>query len=113
MMATKTGTTEMIAVLYQALSSPVIGGLRKDAKPGGCSDSGADIAAALAANGHHVVAPKKQPDPAKAFDWVYPDTADGIAAAMAAGASVLWTNTVLFGDHPLKVVASKIQMVGR
>jgi D-alanine-D-alanine ligase len=30
-----------IALLYQALPPPMIGGLRKDAKPGGYSDGGA------------------------------------------------------------------------
>ncbi|MDI2089821.1 hypothetical protein [Commensalibacter oyaizuii] len=36
--------TQKIAILYQALPPPIIDGLRKDKKPGGYSDSGADIA---------------------------------------------------------------------
>ena len=35
---------EPIVVLYQAIQAPVIDGVRKPMKPGGYSDSGADIA---------------------------------------------------------------------
>ncbi len=44
-----------VAILYQALPPPVIGGLRKDAKPGGYSDGGADIAFALMGAGQRVI----------------------------------------------------------
>jgi len=101
------------AILYQALPPPVIDGLRKDAKPGGYSDGGADIGFALAGLGERIVTPVAQPDPAKAFDWVFPDTADGIAAAIAAGADVLWANTVLFEGHPLERVLDSVDIVGQ
>ncbi|MFD2428723.1 hypothetical protein ACFSUK_12435 [Sphingobium scionense] len=73
-----------VALLYQALPPPTIDGLRKDAKPGGYSDGGADIGFALKGLGRTVVTPMPAPDPAQAMHWVFPDTADGIAAAIAA-----------------------------
>lgn len=91
-----------IAVLYQALPPPVIDGMRKDAKPGGYSDSGADIAFALRARGHAVLTPVAVPAPSEAMDWVFPDTEAGIAQAVASGADILWANTVLFSGHPLE-----------
>ncbi|WP_121116079.1 biotin carboxylase [Croceibacterium ferulae] len=102
-----------VAVLYQALPPPVIDGLRKEAKPGGYSDGGADIAHALRLAGEAVVTPVSAPDPATAMDWVFPDSAAGIAAAVAAGASVLWANTVLFAGHPLEGVLASFDIVGQ
>jgi D-alanine-D-alanine ligase len=87
--------------------------LRKDAKPGGYSDGGADIAFALKTAGHPVVTPAANPDPAVALDWVFPDTAAGIAAAQAGGADVLWANTVLFEGHPLEAVLGEVAIVGQ
>jgi hypothetical protein len=101
------------AILYQALPPPVIDGLRKDAKPGGYSDGGADIAVALRSLGRRVVTPVADPDPARALDWVFPDTGEGIAAALAAGAGVLWANTVLFEGHPLEAVVERVEIVGQ
>ncbi|WP_312517377.1 biotin carboxylase [Massilia sp.] len=92
---------------------PVIDGLRKDAKPGGYSDSGADIAFALRSAGVRVVTPQPEPDPADAMDWVFPDTREGIAAALDAGATLLWANTVLFAGHPLERVMDKCWIVGQ
>lgn len=105
--------TAPVAFLYQALPPPVIDGLRKDAKPGGYSDGGADIAFALRGAGVDVVTPVQAPDPAVALDWVFPDTADGIAAARAASATVLWANTVLFEGHPLETVLGAVDIVGQ
>lgn len=105
--------TAPVAILYQALPPPLIDGLRKDAKPGGYSDGGADIAFALRGAGVEVVTPVTCPDAAVAFDWVYPDTAEGIAAARAAGATVLWANTVLFEGHPLETVLGAVDIVGQ
>lgn len=102
-----------IAILYQALPPPVIDGLRKDAKPGGYSDGGADIGFALRSAGQSVITPVPSPDPATALDWVFPDTIDGIRAAGAAGASVLWANTVLFAGHPLEQVFHDFDIVGQ
>jgi D-alanine-D-alanine ligase-like ATP-grasp enzyme len=102
-----------VAILYQALPPPEIGGLRKDAKPGGYSDSGADIGFCLKGRGVDVVTPVADPDPARPFDWVFPDTAEGIADAIARGAAVLWANTVLFEDHPLERVLATHWIVGQ
>ena len=107
------GENVRVAVLYQATPPPVIDGVRKDPKPGGYSDSGADIAYCLKAHGIGVVTPVSKPRPAEALDWVFPDTAEGISAAVAAGASVLWANTVLFAGHPIEVWLSKCQVVGQ
>jgi len=105
--------TAPVAILYQALPPPLIDGLRKDAKPGGYSDGGADIAFALRAAGVNVVTPSSSPDPSKALDWVFPDTVEGIRSAGAAGASVLWANTVLFEGHPLEMEMADFDIVGQ
>ncbi|CAG8823014.1 12275_t:CDS:2, partial [Racocetra persica] len=39
-----------VAILYQALQPPIVNGIRKPLKPGGYSDSGADIAYSLISN---------------------------------------------------------------
>ncbi|MET0271057.1 MAG: biotin carboxylase [Sphingomonas sp.] len=103
----------MIAILYQALPPPLIDGQRKDAKPGGYSDGGADIAFALTRGGLPILTPVADPDPAAALDWVFPDTAGGIAAARAAGADTLWANTVLFEGHPLEAVLTQAAVIGQ
>ncbi len=105
--------TAPVAILYQALPPPLIDGLRKDAKPGGYSDGGADIAFALRTAGVNVVTPTSLPDPAKALDWVFPDTVEGLRSAGAAGASVLWANTVLFEGHPLETAMADFDIVGQ
>ena len=102
LMPTADHTSPRIAILYQALPPPVIDGLRKDAKPGGYSDSGADIGFALRQAGFDVLTPVAEPDAARALDWVFPDTAEGIADALARGATLLWANTVLFAGHPIE-----------
>lgn len=102
-----------VAVLYQATPPPVIDGIRKDPKPGGYSDSGADIAYCLHAHGVQVMTPRSEPRPAEALDWVFPDTAEGIAAAVDAGATVLWANTVLFTGHPIEPWLAKCWIVGQ
>ena len=106
-------TPEPVAVLYQALPPPLIDGLRKEAKPGGYSDGGADIAQALRMAGVNVVTPEQFPDVRKALDWVFPDTINGIRAATDAGASALWANTVLFVGHPLEAVLEDVDIVGQ
>ncbi len=103
----------MIAILYQALPPPSIDGQRKDAKPGGYSDGGADIAFALRSAGWAIVTPVDDPDPAVALDWVFPDTEAGIAAARMAGADTLWANTVLFEEHPLASVLGEVAVIGQ
>lgn len=103
---------QTIAILYQALEPPVIGGARKEAKPGGYSDSGADIGVALLAAGCTLATPVADPDPARVFDWVWPDTEAGIAAALDAGATLLWANTVVFAGHPVEDASRKAWIVG-
>lgn len=102
-----------IAVIYQALPPPVIDGLRKDPKPGGYSDSGADIAFCLRQAGFDIVTPQASPDPAAPFDWVFPDTREGLLAAGAAGANLIWANTVMFAGHPLEEFLSSHWIVGQ
>ncbi|HUD93096.1 biotin carboxylase [Sphingobium sp.] len=106
-------TQDAVAILYQALPPPVIDGLRKDAKPGGYSDGGADIAFVLRGQGHRVLTPAADPDPTRPLDWVFPDTVDGIATAIAAGATILWANSVLFEGHPLEAVLGQVRIVGQ
>ncbi|KAI1762443.1 glutathione synthetase ATP-binding domain-like protein [Hypoxylon sp. FL1150] len=67
-----------VAVLYQALDPPVIGGVRKPKKPGGYQDSGADIAFNLGnCSDVKSITPSSAPDPAKDEGWCFPDTEDG------------------------------------
>ncbi|WP_313171038.1 biotin carboxylase [Massilia oculi] len=102
-----------VALLYQAMPPPVIDGIRKDPKPGGYADSGGDIAHALRMAGVKTATPGPHPDPARDLDWVFPDTPEGIAAARAAGATLLWANTVLFAGHPLEAVMDRFWIVGQ
>lgn len=44
---------------------------------------------------------------------VFPDTHDGICEAGAAGASVLWANTVLFEGHPLETALADFDVIGQ
>jgi D-alanine-D-alanine ligase len=108
-----TQSSPRVSVLYQALEPPVIDGIRKPKKPGGYSDSGADIAYALRNAGVDVVTPVASPEPAQDLDWVFPDTIEGIDQALAHGATALWANTILFEGHPLEAVIDRgIQVVG-
>jgi D-alanine-D-alanine ligase len=103
-----------VAVLYQAQLPPVIDGIRKPLKPGGYADSGADIAYVLRERGLPVVTPVATPDVARDLDWVFPDTAEGIAQAQALGATILWLNTILFTGHPVEAyLAHGGQVVGQ
>lgn len=97
-----------VAVLYQALPPPSIGGARKSPKPGGYSDSGADIAFTLRKRGIAVATAVAKPRPEEAMDWVFPDTVAGIASAGEAGAVTVWANTVLFRGHPIEAWRGRI-----
>ncbi|KAJ5168408.1 glutathione synthetase ATP-binding domain-like protein [Penicillium canariense] len=96
-------TTPVVAVLYQALPPPRYGGVSKPPKPGGYRDSGADVAYTLSRSGITVLTPEPEPDPTNQDQWCFPDTEEGILAAVKAGATHLWANTVLFAEHPLQV----------
>ncbi len=102
-----------VAVLYQAELAPAVDGIQKPMKPGGYSDSGADIACCLLRAGVPVVLPVRKPDPVVALDWVFPDTMVGIRDALTRGAEVLWANTVLFEGHPLDGREAGVRIVGQ
>ncbi len=94
-----------VAILYQAVQPPLINDIRKPMKPGGYSDSGADIAYNLKKLDISIITPTVNPDPNKPLDWVFPDTQEGIEAALANGTNILWANTILFDGHPLEKIA--------
>jgi hypothetical protein len=127
-----------VGVLYQAIDPPIINGVRKPMKPGGSSrptgcpdisvadeatgyqDSGADIAWVLGNQAHvPIVTPTDAPDARRDVGWCFPDHEDGIIDAINRGATHLWANTILFGDHPLQTssrlaeVEKKIRIIGQ
>ncbi len=83
-------------------------------KPGGYSDSGADIAYELQINGIRIVTPIRNPDINNDLDWVFPDTKRGILNALNKGANTLWLNTVLYKNHKIENFFNlDIQFVGQ
>lgn len=83
-------------------------------KPGGYSDSGADIACELTKNGIETVAPVVNPNIENDLDWVFPDTKKGIQDALGKGANTLWLNTVLYKNHEIENFFNQdIQFVGQ
>jgi len=83
-------------------------------KPGGYSDSGADIAYELSKNNLTVITPIENPNIGNDRDWVFPDTKLGIKNAIKNGADIFWLNTVLYKDHPIESFFDKeIQFVGQ
>jgi D-alanine-D-alanine ligase len=107
-----TGTP--VALLYQAQQAPARNGILKPMKPGGYSDSGADIAYALREKQIPVSTPVLHPQLAIDLDWVFPDTEAGIRHALAKGAQVLWLNTILYNGHPVEPFLRKgIAAVGQ
>lgn len=103
-----------IAVLYQAHQAPIVDGIVKPMKKGGYSDSGADIAYCLKKNGIDVITPIDAPSVVNDFDWVFPDTSDGINSAIHKGADTLWLNTVLYKNHPVEEFMEKgIAIIGQ
>ena len=90
---------QTIAILYQAKFPPIKDGIQKPMKPGGYSDSGADIAYELKKNGIPIVTPIKNPDIKNDKDWVFPDTQEGIQDALKKGANIFWLNTILYKGH--------------
>jgi D-alanine-D-alanine ligase len=96
-----------IAVLHQAVTPPSLNGAVKPSNPFGYRDSSADIANALTQAGCDVLTPAQSPRPDVDADWTYPDTFEGIAAAVSDGAEILWANTSLFDEHPMAEFASQ------
>ncbi|KAG8631428.1 hypothetical protein KVT40_000568 [Elsinoe batatas] len=95
-------TDASIAVLYQAIDPPMIGGLRKPKKPGGYQDSGADIAYVLDQRGFRTILPDPHPDPTRNEGWSFADSESDILSAVKQGANTLWANTILFESHPIQ-----------
>ncbi|KAJ9123304.1 hypothetical protein QFC22_001503 [Naganishia vaughanmartiniae] len=112
-MSTSTSIAYRVAVFHQAIAPPSFGGVSKPAKAGGYRDSCADIAVGLNsakrsasnATGIKVILPSHDqthmPAETDEASWSFPDNEEGIKAAIARGANVLWMNTVLHRSHPL------------
>lgn len=114
LLSMRSTVNQAVAILYQAAQPPLKNGISKPMKPGGYSDSGADIAFALQKAGTLVVTPVDKPDPAQSLDWVFPDTKAGIDQALSQGANVLWLNTILFDAHPIQNYLQKgVKVVGQ
>ncbi len=103
-----------IAILYQAKCPPIKDGIQKPMKPGGYSDSGADIAYELHKNNIDVITPVTEPNRDNDLDWVFPDTPEGIDLALSKGANVFWLNTVLYKHHAIEnIFNSDVTFVGQ
>ena len=103
-----------VAILYQAKAPPAVDGIVKPMKKDGYSDSGADIAHALVLNKIEVISPVDLPKAQNDFDWVFPDSLEGIETAISRGANILWLNTVLYAAHPiLKFKKRNLFIVGQ
>ncbi|KAL4922606.1 hypothetical protein BDW62DRAFT_256 [Aspergillus aurantiobrunneus] len=108
-----------VAVLHQAIEPPIINGVRKPRKPGGYQDSGADIAYTLRQKGVRVITPDPAAPVSSHEGWTFPDTNEGIDAAVQQGATHFWANTILFNSHPLQTstqltpLAADLHIVGQ
>ena len=85
-----------VAVLYQAAAAPEVDGIVKPMKDGGYADSGADIAYALKKQNIDIVTPVNGPELNKDLDWVFPDTEEGIQAAIDKGATIVCPLIIAF-----------------
>ncbi|CAD0047900.1 unnamed protein product [Aureobasidium pullulans] len=108
--------TARVALLYQAIESPVINGVRKPMKPG---DGCADIAFNLSSQaGIEIITPIDSPSPRLHVGWSFPDSEEGILNALNKGATHLFANTVVFASHPLQTservgaYQDKVKIVG-
>jgi D-alanine-D-alanine ligase len=102
-----------VAVLYQKNQAPVKDGILKPMKPGGYSDSGADIAFSLQSKNISIITPIEHPLMDNDYDWVFPDDIEGIETALAKGANIFWLNTVLYEGHPIQRYIGKVKIVGQ
>ena len=103
-----------VAILYQSKPPPKTDGVVKPMKEGGYSDSGADIALAIQQNNIQLITPVGSPKIKNDFDWVFPDSEDGIKTAIKNGANLFWLNTVLYAKHPiLKFKDKSLLIVGQ
>ncbi|CAG8767841.1 14750_t:CDS:2, partial [Racocetra fulgida] len=91
-----------VAILYQALQPPIIDGIRKPLKPGGYSDSRADIAYSVRSNNIPIVTPVDNPSPISDLDWGFPDTEEGISTTISkVPRAILIVNSTYNGTYPL------------
>ncbi|ORX37044.1 hypothetical protein BD324DRAFT_422671 [Kockovaella imperatae] len=108
-----------VALLHQGAPVPHVGGVIKPMKPGGYSDSSADIAYALKTRGINVITPASHPDVRKDLDWSFPDTPSAIRQAVTEhGVNVFWANTILHSKHAIVELADfliekRVKMVGQ
>ncbi|WP_419870656.1 ATP-grasp domain-containing protein [Chryseobacterium sp. CT-SW4] len=94
--------TQKIAIIYQTQAPPERNGIIKPMKPGGYSDSGADIAYSLQKQHIEVITPVESPRVDHDLDWVFPDSKEGIQSSIDKGADIIWLNTVLYTGHPIE-----------
>lgn len=65
-----------------------------------------------------IITPIDSPDPREHVGWSFPDSEDGILAALNKGATHLFANTVVFAGHPLQTservgeYQDKVKVVG-
>lgn len=85
----------------------------------GYQDGCADIAFNLSnQSGIQIITPIDSPNPREHVGWSFPDSEDGILAALQKGATHLFANTVVFASHPLQTSArvgeyqDKVKVVG-
>lgn len=105
---------EPVAILYQVTQPPPIDGLVRPLKPGGYSDSSADIAFALRVAGVHVITPVNKPDPSRVSDWCWPDTDQSLSELVRDhDVRCIWSNTVLWTEHPITRCPSALYSVGQ
>ncbi|MDO5509895.1 MAG: ATP-grasp domain-containing protein [Weeksellaceae bacterium] len=106
--------TEKVAIIYQTKTPPERNGIIKPMKPGGYSDSGADISYSLQRQNINIITPVSNPKIECDLEWVFPDTTEGIQSAIDKGATVIWLNTVLYKGHPIEDFMHKgISVVGQ
>lgn len=106
--------TEKVAIIYQTKIPPERNGIIKPMKPGGYSDSGADIAYSLQRQNINIITPVTDPKIEIDLDWAFPDTTEGIQSAIEKGAAVIWLNTVLYKGHPIEdFIQNGISVVGQ
>lgn len=80
----------------------------------GYQDSGSDIAFNLKERcSIDVLAPHAAPDPGDQTHWCFPDTESGILAAVNAGATHLWANTIVHTAHPLQESSKLLEHLDR
>lgn len=104
-----------VAVFYQALPTPQVDGVPKPMKPGGYKDSSADIAFQIhSLSGYRLLKPNPNADSKEESGWSYPDTEEGIQAAIQDGADIFWLNTNLYENHPVtKFRGRGLKIVGQ